>query len=204
MLLFLQMRCNLPNPCLRDHLEFNLKHHDVMTLGEMQTRRGQLFHLQRKGSSQGFYLLSISTLSSDIFLVLSISIQHGPKNKTSGPFRIPGLGGNALVQKTGINTSSATRVITFLPTPLPVNDSQRETEENVIDIFQPLSSPPSSPISFDPDDETEELKIRLSSPPTSDPVQDDGNMKLPIDLEEIKRRYLHVPQKAKEVGLVFI
>ena len=134
--------------------------------------------------------------------MLLTSVQHSIQNKTSGPFRIPGLHGKAFVQKTGMSSTSSARIITFLPTPLHVNDPGKKTTENSVDVFTSLSSPPSSPISrfsFDPDEETEELRLRPSSPPTSDPIQDDGDVDLPIDLEELKTRYPHVPQKVKEV-----
>jgi len=106
-----------------------------------------------------------------------------------------------------MSSTSSARVIAFLPTPLHGNDPRKKTAKNAIDIFTPLSSPSSSPVSglsFDPDEETEELRLRPSSPPTSDPIQDDGDVDLPIDLKELKRRYPLVPQKVKEVELARI
>jgi len=106
-----------------------------------------------------------------------------------------------------MSSTSSSRVIAFLPSPLHDNDPGKKTGENAVDVFTPLSSPPSSPasrFSFDPNEETEELRLRPSSPPTSDPIQDDGDMDLPIDMEELKRRYPHVPQQVKEVELARI
>ena len=140
-------------------------------------------------------------------MVLLRSVQHSLQNKTNGPFRISGLHGKAFLQKTGMSSTSSARVITFLPTPLHDNNPGKKTAENGVDVFTSLSSPSSSPVSrlsFDPDEEIEELRLRPSSPPTSDPIQDNGDVDLPIDLEELKTRYPHVSRKVKEVELARI
>lgn len=78
-----------------------------------------------------------------------------------------------------MSSTFSTSVVAFLSIPLHVNDLGKKTGENTVNVFPPLLSPPppSACISFDPDDETEEPVFR--SPPTSDPVQNDGIYQLP-------------------------
>jgi len=60
------------------------------------------------------------------------------KNKTSGPFRIPGFDNNAFVQRTGM---SSTSVVAFLSIPLHVNDLGKKSGENAVDLSTTVISP---------------------------------------------------------------
>lgn len=139
----------------------------------------------------------------DIRLVASD--RPSTKIKTSGIFRIPGLGNDPVVQKSGISATSSARVITFLPTPLLVDDSQKKNDPKVkpSDQIQQFSSPTSSPVSkfsFNANDEVDEFPERPSSPPTSDPIHhDDDDIVLRWNPGEVRKRYADIPRKVAEV-----
>ncbi|KAJ3563661.1 hypothetical protein NP233_g8798 [Leucocoprinus birnbaumii] len=119
--------------------------------------------------------------------------------KSSGPFRIPGLMNNVGVQKTGMSSTSAARVITFLPTPLLVDDIPQKVECKLEGNIQQFSSPPSSPISKFWHGSLEEVDVTLdrpSSPPTSDPAEEDtGTLELAFNSGEVEAKYLKILQK---------
>jgi hypothetical protein len=121
------------------------------------------------------------------------------KDRTSGSFRIPGLGGDSIIRKTGMSATSSARVVTFLPTPLFPSKAKDKPEQQIQQFSSPASSPRTKFSSQDTIEDMDGLHYRSSSPPTSDPVADDNDIQIHWNPDNIRQQYADLSQRAKEV-----
>jgi hypothetical protein len=120
------------------------------------------------------------------------------KYKKTGPFCIPGLRHKRDAVKIGMSATSSSRVITFIPTPLPFDSYKGLSNTEVESLSSPQSSP-ESPHCLSFADEPGSTRFPYSSPPTSDMPEVDCDLDIHCDMHHFEERYAQVPKAIEEV-----